>query len=212
MIKLMDLRIFEESLEMSNIKIRSFTGAGVKTYIPSIAKLRIEVFKEYPFLYVGDMEYETRYLKKFIQCKEAIAVLIFDGPKIVGASTGLPLEDEGLEVQKPFLEHNQNPADYFYFGESVLLHPYRGRGLGHHFFDLREAHVKHLKRFKYICFCTVMRQKNHPRRPKDHMPLENFWKKRGYAEHPELKCSIAWKDMDDDEESQKPMVFWTKDL
>lgn len=197
---------------MSNIKIRSFTGSGVKTYVPSIAKLRIEIFKEFPFLYVGDMNYETRYLKKFTQCKEAIAVLIFDGSKIVGASTGLPLEDESLDVQKPFLERNLNPADYFYFGESVLLFPYRGRGLGHHFFDLREAHVKHLKRFKSICFCNVNRPKNHPRRPKDHMPLDNFWKKRGYAEHPELKCALSWKDLDDTQESSKPMIFWIKEI
>jgi hypothetical protein len=197
---------------MSNIKIRAFTGSGIKTYIPSIAKLRIEVFKEYPFLYMGDMEYETRYLKKYTQCKEAIAVLIFDGAKIVGASTGLPLEDETEEVQKPFVDHGLNPSEYFYFGESILLQPYRGRGLGHHFFDLREAHAKHLKRFKHTCFCTVSRPKNHPRRPKDHMPLETFWKKRGYTEHPEFKCAIYWKDMDEDKESPKPMVFWTKDL
>jgi len=195
-----------------NIKIRAFTGNGIKTYIPSIASLRIEVFKEYPVLYVGDTEYESRYLKKFTQCKEAIAILIFDGNKIVGTSTGLPLEDESPDIQKPFLEHGLNPAEYFYFGESALLQPYRGRGLGHHFFDIRESHAKHLKRFKYTCFCTVIRPKNHPRKPTDDMSLEAFWKKRGYTEHPELKFDFSWKDMDDEKESPKPMVFWIRAL
>ena len=197
---------------MSNIKIRAFTGSGVKTYIPSLAKLRIDVFKEFPFLYAGDMDYEMRYLKKFTSCKEAIAVIIFDGQKIVGASTGLPLEDESEEIKKTFIEHGSNPADYFYFGESILIQSYRGRGLGHHFFDIREAHVAHLKRFKHICFCTVIRTQNHPRRPSDSMPLETFWKKRGFTEHPHFRGTLSWKDLDEEKETAKPMIFWTKDL
>lgn len=197
---------------MTNIKIRTFTGSGIKTYIPSIVKLRIDIFKEYPFLYAGDVAYETQYFKKFAQCKDAIAVVVFDGPKIVGVSTGLPLEDESEEIQKPFLEHGLTLSDCFYFGESVLLHSYRGRGLAHHFFDLREAHAKHLKRFKYICFCTVMRPKNHPRKPKDYMPLETFWKKRGYTQHSEVMYNISWKDIDDEVETPKPTAFWTKEL
>jgi hypothetical protein len=196
----------------SNIKVVTFTGASIRTYIPSIAKLRTEVFREYPFLYAGDTKYENKYLKKLTRCKDAIAVLIFDGPKIVGSSIGLPLEEEAAEIQQPFLENGHNPADYFYLGDSVLLKPYRSRGLGHHFFDLREAHVKHLKRFQHICFCTVVRPKNHPRRPKEPtISLEQFWKKRGYAQHPKFKCFISWRDLDEEKETPKPRVFWIKE-
>jgi hypothetical protein len=34
-------------------------------YIPELARLRMEIFHEYPFLYAGDVEYEYRYLKKY---------------------------------------------------------------------------------------------------------------------------------------------------
>src|SRR3989344_6676611 len=133
---------------LSNIKIRSFTGGGIKPYIPTIVKLRKEVLE------IGNLEAEIQNLKKLSQCKETIAILVFDGPKIVGASIGFPLEDEPSSIRTFFTKARLNPVDYFYFGESVLQKPYRGRGLGHHLFDLREAHVKHLKRFKYICFCS----------------------------------------------------------
>lgn len=196
----------------SNIKIRTFSGTAAKTYIPSIAKLRTEVFREYPFLCIQSLEYEKRYLKKFTQCKDAIVILVFDGSKIVGASTGLPLEEEGLEVQKPFLAQGCNPADYFCFGESVLLKEYRGRGLGHHFFELREAHAKNLKRFHHICFYTLSRPPNHPLRPPDYMPLENFWRKRGYIVHPELSYEISWQDVHEEKETPKPLNFWIKDI
>lgn len=197
---------------LSNIKIRSFTGSGIKTYIPSIAKLRAEIFKEYPFLHISGVDLEMQYLKKFTQCKEAIAAVIFDASKIVGATVGLPFEDKDLEMQQLFIDHGLNPADYFYFGESVLLQAYRGRGLGHHFFDIREGHVKRLKRFKSICFRTVVREKNHPQKPKNYIPLETFWEKRGYTQRPELNYSFSWKDLGESEESPKLIVFWTKEL
>lgn len=197
---------------LSNIKIRSFTGASIKPYLPSIAKLRMEILLEYPYLYDGNTEVEMRYLRKLVQCKESIAVVIFDGPKIVGAATGLPLEEETPEMKKPFIETDQNLNDYFYFGQALLLEPYRGRGIGHHFFDLREEHAKHLKRFKRACFFCVLRAEDHHLKPDDHIPLDSFWKKRGYVFHPNLKCHLKWQDLDEEEESPKTVAYWIKEL
>lgn len=197
---------------MSHIKIRTFTGGAIKPYIPSIAKLRMEIFHDYPFLYEGDIDFETRYLKKYAQCKDAIAVLVFDGAKIVGASTGLPFEDELPEFKKPFIDAGLPIPECFHFGESVLKKEYRGRGIGHHLFDHREEHVKHLKRFKRICFCTVASHKDHPKRPHDYLPLDNFWKKRGYTQHPELKCLVDRKEIGENDTAPKPLTFWIKEL
>jgi hypothetical protein len=40
--------------------------------------------------------------------------------------------------------------------------------------------------------------------------LDKFWDKRGYVKHPELKTTYLWKDLDDTEETEKPMTFWLK--
>jgi GNAT superfamily N-acetyltransferase len=151
-------------------------------------------------------------LKKLAHCNEAIAVLVFDGAKLVGASTGLPLEEDTPETQQPLLSHSLNPTGYFHLEDSVLLPSYRGRGIGHHFFDLREAHAKHLKRFHHISFCTIIPSKGDPNCPKDYISLENFWKKRGYVMHPELQCQLLKKEIGKEEPVVKTLTFWLKEL
>lgn len=195
-----------------NINIRTFTGSGIKIYLPSIAKLRVEIFKSYPFLCKFSVEEEIAYLKKFIQNKDAIAVVVFDGPKIVGVSIGAPLESQEEDYLKPFREKGLNPANYFYFGQSVLEEPYRGRGLGHHFFDIREKHVHHLKRFSGICFLSIVRTNKHPEASSDYPSLASFWEKTGYSKHPDLTCQKSWKDVDEEKETLKTLMFWIKEI
>jgi GNAT superfamily N-acetyltransferase len=195
----------------SDIKIRTFSGSAIKNYLSSLARLRIEVFRDYPYLYEGDMQYETHYLKKYVNCKEAVVVLVFDNSEIVGASTGIPLSIEVQEIQKPFKEKKLDIPSYYYFSESLLLKKYRGRGIGHHFFDEREAHVHKLKKYKHICFACVERGED-THKPSDYMPLDDFWKKRGYVKHPELIAHFPWKDIGEHEETDKPLVFWIKDI
>ncbi len=195
-----------------DIKIRTLHGAGIKTYIPSIVKVRNEVLKEYPYMRVGHVEEDTHYFRSLSQCKDSIAVLIFDGPKIIGVTTGVPLDEQLTALQKPFMEKDLKPSDYYYFGVCTLLKPYRGRGIAHHFFDLREEHVKHLKRFNKICLSNVVRQKNHQKKPKDYVSLDSFWKKRGYVERKDLMGQIAWRDVEEKAPSPKFLVFWVKEI
>ena len=196
----------------ADIKIRTLRGAGIKTYIPSIVKIRNEVLKEYPYLRVCHTEEDTQYFKQLCQSKDSIAVLIFDGPKIIGVSTGMPLDEQQIHLQKPFIEKELKPSDYYYFGVCTLLKPYRGRGIAHHFFDLREEHAKHLKRFNKICLSSVIRPKNYPKKPKEYISLDSFWKKRGYVERQDLICHLSWREVEEKAPSPKPLVFWVKEI
>ena len=195
-----------------DIKIRTLRGAGIKTYIPSIVKVRNEVLKEYPYMRDNPVEEDTKYFKHLSQSKDSIAVLIFDGPKIIGVTTGMPLEEQLPFLQKPFLEKKIKLSEIFHFGVCALLKPYRGRGIAHHFFDLREEHVKHLKRFKKISLTCVLRPKNHPKKPKDYISLDSFWKKRGYVERKDLISENAWREHDEKAPTPKSLVFWVKEI
>ncbi len=194
-----------------NIRIQRLCGESLIQYIPELARLRIEVFRDFPYLYDGDFAYEEKYLKTYIDCPDSVIVLAFDGDSIVGASTAIPMKYETDEVKKPFVEHGYNPDEIFYCGESVLDKRYRGRGIGVRFFEEREAHAEELGGFKHITFCCVERPQDHPRRPADYVPLDKFWNKRGYFKHPELTTTYSWKDLDDVEETPKPMTFWLKE-
>lgn len=195
---------------MTDIHVRSFTGSGIKPYLHSIAKLRMEVFKDYPYFENPDLNHELQYLKKLASNKESIAVLIFDNTTLVGLSLGSPLEIESPALHHPFKEHHLKVESYFHFGDSALLKGYRGRGIGHHFFDAREAHVAQYKKFKHICFCVPNCSNSTP--PKDFVPLNDFWRKRGYIHHPEMKCTLSWKKVGGTHPVEHPMSFWIKNL
>ncbi len=194
------------------LEVTSLVGADIVSVLPDIARLRMTVFREWPYLYDGSLAYEEKYLKKFAAAKGAVCVVVRDEDKIVGASTGGPMIETDREFAEPFKAAGYDIGQVFYFGESVLLPAYRGCGLGHKFFDHREAQAKRLGGFDYSTFCRVVRPDDHPLKPKDYRPLDGFWRKRGYRPIDGLMTTYPWKDLDQDHETDKPMQFWVKDL
>ncbi|GLZ87368.1 GNAT family acetyltransferase [Metapseudomonas resinovorans] len=194
------------------MQIRLLQGAAIAPHIDDLARLRLTVFREFPYLYDGTLEYEARYLATYAKSAESLFVLALDGERVVGASTGLPMADETEAFQRPFREQGWDPQRIFYFGESVLQAEYRGTGLGVRFFAEREAYARRLGRFAHCAFCAVERPATHPRRPPGYQPLNAFWARRGYRHHPELRTEYHWRDLDEDTESAKPMSFWLKEL
>jgi len=195
-----------------SLTIKSVTGRGIEKYLHDLATLRIEVFREFPYLYDGSLEYEKRYLETYIRSDQSIAVLVLDGDTVVGASTGLPMADETEEFQRPFKENVYNVDTIFYCGESILKKKYRGRGLYRSMFEGREQHATDPGNFSTICFCAVQRSDDHPLRPENYQPLDPVWEKFGYRKQPELTTKYHWKDINEESESDKTMVFWVKEL
>lgn len=199
------------SLNDDTIVIRPLTGADREAALEDLARLRIEVFRAYPYLYDGSLDYEREYLAEFAASDGAVLVAAFDGDRIVGAATAAPLASQKAEFRKPFEEAGLDPAAIFYFGESVLKPDYRGRGIGHAFFDHREAAAR--ANGKSICsFCAVVRPENHPLRPAGYTPLDAFWRKRGYEPVDGLITHFSWTDTGETAETEKPMQFWMKRL
>ena len=194
------------------IEVVTLRGKDLAQGIPAVARLRMSVFRHWPYLYDGSMEYETSYLSKFAQAEGAIIVAATDGDAIVGCATAAPLTAVEPEFATPFAERRMDVAKVFYCGESVLLPDYRGQGLGHAFFDHREAQARALDRFTHSAFCVVVRPLDHPLRPASYVPLDAFWSKRGYAKVDGLMAHFSWKDVDQPAETAKPMQFWTKVL
>ncbi|MFV0369905.1 MAG: GNAT family N-acetyltransferase [Hyphomicrobiaceae bacterium] len=195
-----------------SLKVTSLTGAAIKDVLPDLARLRMEVFRDWPYLYDGSLDYEQDYLATFAAAPGAVCVVACDGEKIVGASTGLPMGYADDEFKEPFESAGFTLAEVFYCGESVLLPTHRGGGVGHAFFDHREAQAKKLGGCKHSTFCRVVRPDDHPLKPKEYRALDGFWTKRGYAPVDGLVAHFKWKDVDQDEETSKPLQFWMRTL
>ena len=196
---------------MSGLTVERLTGPTIEPYLADLAALRIEVFREFPYLYEGTLEYESRYLSSYARSERSIVVLARDGSRVVGASTAMPATEHDEEVATALRDGGIDPATVYYFGESVLRRDYRRRGIGHAFFDQREGRARELG-FALAAFCAVVRAPDHPARPTDYVPHDAFWSKRGFVQRPELRAEFAWRDLGETQETRKPMVFWTKQL
>ena len=193
-------------------RIDSLTGEAMRAAIPALARLRVAVFRDWPYLYDGTLSYESAYLRRFAASEDSVVVAAYDGDAIVGAATGAPLGDHAEDFAKAFEGDALDIERVFYCGESVLLPAYRGQGIGHAFFDGREAHARALRRFTHITFCGVVRPDDHPLRPAGYRPLDDFWMGRGYRKADGLTTTYAWKDIDQAGETAKAMQFWLKAL
>jgi GNAT superfamily N-acetyltransferase len=194
------------------ISVEALTGTALTAVLPDLARLRIAVFRDWPYLYDGSLDYERAYLAKFAAASDTIIVIARDGNEVVGASTASPMTGHADEFAATFRAQGYDPLDIYYFGESVLLPAYRGQGIGHSFFGHREARARYLGRFTHAAFCSVVRPPDHPLRPKDARPLTPFWLGRGYHPVEGLMSTLTWKDIDEPAATPKPMQFWMQAL
>ncbi|MHA6345709.1 GNAT family N-acetyltransferase [Roseivivax sp. CAU 1761] len=193
------------------MRVAALTGEELDAALDDVARLRIEVFRTYPYLYDGDLDYERSYLETYRNSPGAVLVGAFENGRLVGAATGTPMEEHAGDFAAPFARTGLDLKSIFYNAESVLLPDYRGRGVGNAFFDSREAHARRLGR-SHVCFCSVVRPDDHPLRPAGYVPLHGFWRKRGYAPLPGVVARFRWKDIDQPAETDHELQFWMREL
>ncbi len=202
------------------VSISTLVGQDMTGAIDDLSRLRIAVFADWPYLYAGDAKYEAEYLETFIQCERACIVAAYEANRMIGAATSAPLDGHTHSFAPLFSEHGYDPARVYYCGESVLLPEYRGQGIGHRFFDAREAHARALNdqmgtdgnQFTDIAFCGVVRSEQDPRRPPGYRPLDAFWIKRGYRPVDGMIGTYDWQEIGGNEEISHPMQFWIRTL
>lgn len=193
-----------------SLRIVRLRGPEIVARQDDLARLRITVFRDWPYLYDGSAEYERAYIRTYVESPHAVLIAAFDGERVVGASTALPMAQAMAECRAPFEAAGYDIARIFYFGESVLLRPYRGRGVGVRFFAEREAAAMAHGGIEITAFCAVERPADHPLRPKDYVPLDAFWNRRGYVKHRDLVARFKWRDIDQDRDTEKTLSFWLK--
>lgn len=192
--------------------VETLTDVGARAIaLPDLSRLRMAVFREWPYLYDGTLDYEREYLAHFLDDPAAILVVARDGDVIVGAATASPMAGQEDSIRRPFEDADHDIAALSYFGESVLLPGYRGRGIGHAFFDHREAAARKAGATA-ATFCGVIRPADHPLRPEGARDLSPFWRSRGYVPLEGMIGHYDWKDIDQPDETRHPMQFWHRQL
>lgn len=194
-----------------SVSVAPVTGAGLAEVIPALARLRTTVFRDFPYLYDGDAAYESGYLANFAAADGAVIVVARDGEEIVGAATAAPLATQDVAWQAPLAAAGHAIDRIFYFGESVLLASHRGQGIGHAFFDHREAQAR-ARGASHAAFCSVIRPADHPARPAGYRPLDAFWRTRGYAPLAGVTAGFDWKCVGEADERRHTLQYWSRAL
>lgn len=192
------------------LRLLPLTGLAARPHAGAIAQLRLAIFRDYPYLYAGDLAYETAYLETYFRAEHSFVLLVQDGDRTVGATTCILASEEEESFCAPFVAAGLDPAQICYFGESLLLPAYRGRGLGKVFFRERENFARTLPDVKALAFCAVVRPDDHPLRPEGYRPLNQFWRNQGFRPAPGMVTEYEWPDVGTEGSTKKKMQYWLK--
>ena len=157
----------------------ALTGADVRSVLNDVARLRISVFRDFPYLYDGSLDYERDYLARFAASDGAVVVVASDGGKVVGAATGCPLSVEHDEFKAPF-----SPAGWTSAAFSTAPNPCCCRTTA---VKVRGVISSTCARSRAATWGRAIAPSarscgptDHPARPANYTPLDPFWSKRGY--------------------------------
>ena len=69
------------------LRVHRLSGGDINAFLSELARLRIQVFQEYPYLYEGSVAYEEQYLKTYVNVPESVMVLVWDGDREIGRAS-----------------------------------------------------------------------------------------------------------------------------
>ncbi len=194
-----------------NITEQTLYAAEIRDYLDELAKLRINIFQEYPYLYHGEQAYELTYLGIYAESADALAIVAHDDGALAGAVTAIPLKDEMTELTAPFNGTPYPLEQIFYIGELLFYSKYRSSGMGSRLIAQVEAYVRSLKRYRFLTCATVVRPDEHPQRPANYLPIDSFLHKNGFQPLAGITATFDWPELDGVSRSHS-MQFWLKRL
>jgi GNAT superfamily N-acetyltransferase len=187
------------------------TGAAISGALNSLATLRLEIFREYPYLYDGRLEDELEYLKSYAEAPDACVILAHDEGTVAGAATGMPFIHEGAQMLDAIAGSQYSVENLYYVGELLFYPAYRNKGLGLQLLGHMEQHIRSLGRYRQLVCATVDRTEAHPLKPDGYLPIKRFLARTGFDLMPGVTTSFSWIETDGVRRDH-PMQFWVKEL
>jgi len=192
-----------------NVSELMLQGADILGHLENIARLRLSLFREYPYLYAGKMKYELQYLQHYANKDEATVIVSSYENQLAGAVTAIPLQYESEEMIAPVAATSYMVERTYYIGELLFYPEYRNKGLGTRLLSRIEEHVLNLQDYDYLICATVIRPENHPLIPAGYVPIERFLQRNRFAKLPGVSTHSAWKETDGTRKNHE-MQFWLK--
>jgi GNAT superfamily N-acetyltransferase len=186
-------------------------GPGIVSFLDTLASLRVDIFREYPYLYKGNTDNELSYLRIYTTSPEAVLITVNHAESLAGAVTAIPLKDEMEELTAPFAGSDYPVDKIFYIGELLFYPSYRNKGLGTQLLETVERHVRSTGNYTHLTCATVVRPYDHPQRPEAYVHIDHFLHRNRFVPLPTVTTSIVWQELDGISRDHT-MQFWIKEL
>lgn len=194
-----------------DIDLKIIESKNALCYLDQMAFIRVNLFKEFPYLYEGNLDEERVYLSHYTRSARSLLCLVLDKGKPVGFASGLVLDDFLEEVKAPFKKLQLDLKSYFYIGEILIYPIYRSFGLLKKVFELLEAYA-YFQKYSALTFVTVDRRLNHSAYPQEYRSLEPVWQYFGYKKELGMRVEMSWRQVDSHNEEKNTLSVWNKFL
>ena len=194
------------------VHIETFKGNEIAPYNKDLIKLFNTFFSQYPYLYEGSDADYTQHLESFAKSKNSIVAITFDGNKIVGAATGIPLTEAWTKYQEPLQEKGYDLSTVYYLGELALLPEYMGKGFGKQLVKEIEKFAK-TQNYSILAATQIDDSKIQTRKPMGYTSHEDrILSSLGFQKHPEINFVSLWTNVKETTKSPHTMFYWIKSL
>lgn len=193
------------------------SGSNIHKYLTEVATFRIKYFRDFPYFYDGNLDYEMNYLKGYTEDEKSILIIIRNSKNdIIAVSTGVPLittSDILSKAETVFSQSGLNPKDFYYYGEVILDYSVRSKGLTRLIYNEQELHARKFG-FSSITIATVIRDPTDPRNVDRVASSDLVWKKLGFTQT-NIEFNYNWPTLQIDGKTvdcENKMIFWAKYL
>lgn len=199
---------------MFNIFIHK--GEHIKKFISCVSQLRLDMFREFPYLYQGTYEYEKKYMEGYANNSKSMLGLAYAEKTLAGVFTGMPLISDSEIVKDSkllFIANNIDPSSYYYYGEVLVLPQFRRLRLPNLLSSRMDFEAKNMG-FDNACFMAVSRSDDHPLKPKEYVKPDKLWERYGYKKM-NLCAKYHWPTIHSDasvKDEENILEYWHKPL
>lgn len=196
------------------VHLETFKGADIQPYTRLLSEMRLKEFRQFPYLYIGNMEDDLAYTQTFSSTPQGRLIVAFQGNQVVGVRSGMPLETPlfFLDRWRSFLQKQGiNTKKCFFSGEIVIDPAFQKKGLRSQLMNQYFQEVEAMG-FTSIMAITSLRPLDHPLRPQDYVDID--MPRYGF-ENTNIVLSNTWPTLQADgtvKEQENHLIVWMKNL
>lgn len=166
----------------NSYSIKLLTKEEVTPLLPFVANLRINIFREYPYLYEGNFKEEMDDLEHCAKLPKNALAIAYHEDTPVGFLYGIPLVEFAPHFENSvldlFKEKNLEPESCYYFADIIILPEHRGNNLSKKLFDALEMYAQE-QGYRSASFITESHE-SHPLKPINYKSLDPLWNSLQY--------------------------------